>query len=56
MFQSDRVHDVAEECLEKALAIAENIGKAEIEFDCYCDLTLSKLLQGSFQEAIPLLF
>ena len=55
MFQSRGDHDVAEEYLEKALSIAENNGKAEIEFACNCNLTLSKLVQDNFQEAIPLL-
>ena len=56
VFQSGGGHDVDEEYLEKALSIAENIGNAEIEFFCYCNLTLSKLLQNNFQEAISLLF
>ena len=56
VFQSNGSHDVAEEYLKKALSIAENIGNAEIEFACYCDLTLSKLVQDNFQEAISLLF
>ena len=56
VFQSGGGHDVAEEYLEKALSIAENTGQAEIEFSCYCNLTLSKLLQENFQEAISLLF
>ena len=56
VFQSGGGHDVAEEYLEKALSIAVNTGGAEIEFACYCNLTLSKLLQGNFQEAISLLF
>ena len=56
VFQSGGGHDVAEEYLEKALSIAENTGSAEIEFSCYCHLTLSKLLQDNFQEAISLLF
>ena len=49
-------HTMFEEYLEKALSIAVNTGDAEIEFACYCNLTLSKLLQGNFQEAISLLF
>ena len=56
MFQSGGDHDAAEEYLEKALSLAENIGNAETEFACYCDLTLSKLVQDNFQEAISLLF
>ena len=56
VFQSDGGHDVAEEYLKKALSIAENIGNAEIEFSCHYNLTLSKLVEGNFQEAISLLF
>ena len=56
VFQSGGSHDVAEEYLERALSIAENIGNPEIEFSCYRKLTLSKLLQDNFQEAISLLF
>ena len=56
VFQSGGGHDVAEEYLEKALSIAENTGTAEIEFSCYCKLTLLKLSQDNFQEAISLLF
>ena len=56
VFQSGGDHDMAEEYLEKALSISENIGKAEIEFHCYCNLTMSKLVQDNFQEAFSLLF
>ena len=51
MFQSGGDHDVAEEYLDKALSISENIGEAEIEFSCYCHLSLTKLGQHNFQEA-----
>ena len=54
--QSGGDHDMAEEYLEKAISITENIGDAEIEFACYCDLTMSKLVQDNFQEAFSLLF
>ena len=56
VLQSGGGHDLGEEYLEKALSIAENIGNAEIEFSCYCNLTLSKLAQHNFPEAIFLLF
>ena len=63
VFQSRGDHDVAEAYLEKALSISEDIGNAEIEFRCYCVLTLTKLSQTltklsqkSFQEAFSLLF
>ena len=56
VFQFGGGHDMAEEYLEKALSIAKNTGTAEIEFFCYCGLTLSKVLQDNFQEAISLLF
>ena len=56
VFQSGGDHDMAEEYLEKALSISKNIGKAELEFHCYCNLTMSKLVQDNFQEAFSLLF
>ena len=56
VFQSRGDHDVAEANLQKALSISENIGNAEIEFHCYCVLTLTKLSQKNFQEALSLLF
>ena len=56
VFESRGDHDVAEAYLQKALSISENIGNAEIEFHCYCVLTLTKLSQKNFQEALSLLF
>ncbi|XP_078364453.1 tetratricopeptide repeat protein 28-like [Oculina patagonica] len=41
----------AEEYLEKALSISKDIRHAEIEFECYCYLTSTKLSQEMFQEA-----
>ena len=55
VFLSAGDHNVAEEYLEKALSISENIGEAEIEFSCLCILTMTKLVQHSYQEAFSLL-
>ena len=55
VFQSRGDNDMAEAYLQKALSISENIGNAEIEFQCYCFLTLTKLSQKNFQEALSLL-
>ena len=55
VFQIGGDPDVAEEHLEQALSIAKSTGDAEIEFSCYVDLTLSKLLQHNYQEAITFL-
>jgi len=49
-------HDVAEEYLEKALSTSKDIGNAESEFLCYCNLTLTKLSQKNFEGAFSLLF
>ena len=55
VFQSRGDNDMAEAYLQKALSISENIGNDEIEFQCYCFLTLTKLSQKNFQEALSLL-
>ena len=56
MFQSRGDHDVAEEYLEKALSTSKDIGNAEVEFSCYCNLALTKLSQKNFEEASSLLY
>ena len=56
MFQSLGDHDVAEEYLEKALSTSKDVGDAEREFQCYCQLAVMKLSQKNFKGAFPLLF
>ena len=44
----------AEECFERALSISENT--FNVEYNCYCGLTLAKFSQDCPQEAISYLF
>ena len=56
VLQSRGDHGLAEEYLVKALTISENSGNVEMQFRCYCGLTVTKASQNNFQEAFPLLF
>ncbi|XP_078358260.1 uncharacterized protein LOC144643021 [Oculina patagonica] len=56
VFQSLGEYVMAEEYLEKALLISKEIRNGEIEFLCYCFLTLTNLSQGKFDEAFFCLF
>ncbi len=56
VFQSLGEHVMAGEYFEKALSISKDITDGEIEFKCYCCLTLTKLSQKKFEEAFSFLF
>ena len=56
VFFSRGDHEVAEAYFEKALSINENIGHAEIECECCCGLSLTKLSRKNVQEAFFFLF
>ncbi|KAL9979908.1 hypothetical protein ACROYT_G008426 [Oculina patagonica] len=56
VFQSHGDYVMAEKYLEKAFPISKHIRCGEIEFQCYCFLTLTKLSQEKSQEAFSCLF
>ena len=55
-FQSLGMYNVAEKCIKRALLISKNIGHNLSEFKCLCQLTLLKLSQFNFKEAMSYLF
>ncbi len=54
--QSLKKYITSEEYLEKALSISKDIRDGEIEFQCYCFLSWTKLSQGESKEALSNLF
>nr|XP_058947036.1 tetratricopeptide repeat protein 28-like [Pocillopora verrucosa] len=55
-FQSLGMYNAAEKCIKRALLISKNIGHNLSEFKCLCQLTLLKLSQFNFKEAMSYLF
>ena len=55
-FQSLGMYNVAEKYINRALLISKNIGHNLSEFKCLCQLTLLKLSQFNFKEAMSYLF
>ncbi len=56
LFRSPSGYVMAEAYLEKALSISKETRAGEIEFACYCYLTLTKLSQEKFEESLSYLF